>query len=1292
MNSKKTTVTLNGEQRLAAYCEENVVVAAGAGSGKTSVIAARFAFLITQKGYRVDQILTLTFTRKAAAEMYQRIYTTLSDIALKDQGIQGQRAKEAIRDFIHARIQTLDSYGVSIVKQAASRYGLRPDFTTDEERCYALAREESLPFLIGRRNHPAIERLYPQKGPEGIAGDIFASAVFKFSYIDAPPDFTEDVKKQFDIICAEWNALTGNITEALKELGDVLAGDGGDKLLPDAAPLVAKCTSGNVSFPAEREIRAYFDSLLPLNDTECIAMAESHPVRAAIWKILQYLGEITSINLRKGKRSNNPAKEIVKKIRDPLFGAFSSLAVFCMQSGFILSVMSLLGDLQKQYLDKKRAEGVLTFTDAARLARTILRDHPDIRKGEKDSFRAIMIDEFQDNNSLQKELLFLLAEKPRRMDKGIPSPQELTPGKLFFVGDEKQSIYRFRGADVSVFCSLKEELGGRELALRINYRSSPGLIGAFNAVFGGSGFDPAGAKPLAEYASVFVPMTVPGEDLPQEGSLTETYSDDRLPLPPYEAAYSSLEAGRTEDGASKSGGHGSGLTVCILNKSDTAENDEDGTIPEGVDRGDQLSSIENEARFTAGRIQQLLVEKNESGEAKYRPDDIAILFRSHSPQHLFEKHLRLFNIPYASEDISEFFSGGPVNDMMSILRLAAYPLDTDAYAVMLRSPFAGLSLRGLAICLAPFNAGAASAESSGDVSERQVPTPFSEDILPRLPKGDEAGFIRGRDLYRRICEKASKETVSTLVSELWYTEGYRYETEWNPRTQVYRGLYDYLFHLAAKAEADELGLAAFTDSIQALRESGERLRDIDIPLERSGAVRLMTVHKSKGLEFPVVFLCCCGSHGRSGGDSADVYETGSAGVSFNPPMPPECSGIPGVRRNFFYERSSAEEHRKKTAELRRLLYVAMTRAERELYLTGSLTLGETEGEGDDDFSLRLKAFAETKREDAAGRIAGDTILDDDTFLGLVLPSLADHIPPEGLEAQPSFFRLEAIPVYTDDQIQEQAAPGTMFPNNRRGLSRFLEKAAPFYDKAETLSTPEIKNRRHTPTSYREIAEASSTDISFTVDTDRSGEDAGDVFIKVDHILKRYADRAKKPDAASDVEGFFTPADFGTIAHACAEALLNNETPRIPPDIGGRLTPREAEGLLSGGTELAKHFMASPLGRATQNAALRKSEYRFRSLYGVTEGATGSAAQTFINGTIDLLFEDDESVWVVDFKTDSREHPAEHIPQMAFYYRAAMDLLGRTQGKECRLFLYYLRTGHAVEMTGAAKKFRIEAII
>jgi ATP-dependent helicase/nuclease subunit A len=544
-------------------------------------------------------------------------------------------------------------------------------------------------------------------------------------------------------------------------------------------------------------------------------------------------------------------------------------------------------------------------------------------------------------------------------------------------------------------------------------------------------------------------------------------------------------------------------------------------------------------------------------------------------------------------------------------------------------------------------------------------------------------------------QRAAQRTTAELISALWYAEGYRYETEWNTQTVVYRELYDYLFAIAAKADADGLSLAAFTDKLRGYQENGSRLEDMDIPLERSGAVRLMTIHKSKGLEFPVVFLCCCGSRGKNSGNDDEVYRTEDGGISCNPPLPPECADMDKVKRNFFYEQGRAVEKRKKTAELRRLLYVAMTRAEKELFITGGISLDGGDGPDTDDLPLLLrrvveeKQAAQQKKDDENGteRIAGDTIIDNDTLFGLLLPAIADRIQEDTAEGhnRSAFFTLEPIPRYTEEYIKSREHQGAAYFNDRNGLAQFLAKAAPHYQGANSITTPHIERDHLTATSLRALSVdpsipqgendggASLQTAGFESAPGYSGEDAADIFLRVDPILKRLTLQNSLRAADS-----FSPADFGSIAHSCVEALLNGEEARVPPRLGGHLSITEAAVLLSAGEELAGRFVQSPLGRAAQNAAFRKTEYPFRSLY--RDGI-------FINGTIDLLFEADGTLFVVDFKTDSRENPAEHIPQMACYYRAASDLWKIP----CRIYLYYLRTGHAVEMTGAVKDIKFEEI-
>jgi ATP-dependent helicase/nuclease subunit A len=1240
-------INLNNEQQAAAYCNENAVVAAGAGSGKTMVLASRFAWLITERKDRVREILTLTFTRKAAAQMYRRIYLMLAEIAGGDSGIKSKLAREALEEFAQVRIQTLDSYSAAIVKQAANRYGISPDFSIDEERCLRLAHDEAMSFFIAKRGHPAIQRLYPNKSPVSIANDLFASALFSYTHIDTQPNPADDFTGQCNTICSEWKKQSGRIIDILQKLNEANAEN--ENYLPALAPVISQFSSGKVIFPNVRELGEYFEQLAAIPHDLIINRTDSHPLQTALKNVMEFLLSVISLNLQKGKKQNNPVKELIKELR-VIFNEFSSIMVFCMQAGLTCSVLKLLSELQHRYLDRKRVEGVLTYTDVARLAKTILIEQRDIRQSEKESFKAIMIDEFQDNNELQKDLLFLIAEKTDIANDAVPPAKDLSPGKLFFVGDEKQSVYLFRGADVSVFRKLRSELGSSDLPLKTNYRSAPVLIGAFNTLFGGYKFDPEGKAPMP----VATPAALESESTAKGEKAPAVFAPSENSLPPFEASFSPLHASK------KNGGK---LTLCILDKQASSEDDP------SDDAEERLSPEENEARYVAWRIGELLKEKKETGESKYQPGDIAILFRTRTPQRLIEKHLMLLNIPYACEDLNGFFYGGPVDDLMSVLRLAAYPKDSAAYAQMLRSPFTGLSMQGLAFC-----AGTA---------------PFSDEPLPRLSEGDRIKYMHGKRIYQKILDIAQKESISSLVNELWYGEGYRYETEWNPRTAAYRELYDYLFHLAALADEKNQGLAEFTDYIQSLYNAEERLSDIEIPLERPSAVRLITIHKSKGLEFPVVFICCCNRKGQND-SSGDLYYTDDSGLTFTPPLPREYSDNGYVKRSYFWERSLVVRKEKRTAELRRLLYVGMTRAENELFLSGCLGISKTLNleNGDENsiienFSRILKQYIDVKIEKAAGKnnISGDAILEGNTFFGLCLPAFGAHLPAAGGD---TFFHIEKIPVYSEQQIHDAEKSGSRFSNDQNGLNAFLELVLPFYENAGGIETPNVPKRHYAPTSlHYDPAHGGVYNGGATYSGDGhwadkknaySGEDAADIFSGVDAMIERYAKQHGKDNEK------FNYGSFGTIAHICIEALLSNQEIELPAHLTELVSSRDADAILLAGKELAQRFARSPLGIIARGSEKLKNEFPFRSLFYPGE------KELFINGTIDLLFEDAEMVYVVDFKTDSQELPWEHIAQMACYYKAASDLFAVPSDKKCMTWLYYLRTGHAVDVTMKAKDF------
>jgi ATP-dependent helicase/nuclease subunit A len=282
----------------------------------------------------------------------------------------------------------------------------------------------------------------------------------------------------------------------------------------------------------------------------------------------------------------------------------------------------------------------------------------------------------------------------------------------------------------------------------------------------------------------------------------------------------------------------------------------------------------------------------------------------------------------------------------------------------------------------------------------------------------------------------------------------------------------------------------------------------------------------------------------------------------------------------------------------------------------------------------------------------------------------------GPDSQPSFFTIEEIPVYDGEHIRRAEKQGSRFSNDQKGLNAFLNAAGQFYDQAGAIETPQVRGRHITPTALTtDLTAKANMPAGFSITPEFSGKNSDDIFKKVDTILERYAKKEGEGDER------FNSGGFGTIAHICVEALLAGNEPQIPPRLASFITPADADIFLAAGKDIALRFLHSPLGIIAGESKERKSEFPFRSLiYGMEKN------EIFISGTIDLVFEDTQSVYVVDFKTDSQEMPGGHIPQMACYYRAASDLFAVPQNKECRIWLYYLRSGHAVEVTEQAKVF------
>ncbi|MDR3336227.1 MAG: UvrD-helicase domain-containing protein, partial [Treponema sp.] len=879
MNIDKLLKGLDPDQVDAVKADYNAVVSAGAGSGKTKVLASRFAWLVMKRNLKAENILTLTFTNKTANEMYDRIYRQLLEYQDNEQ------ARGAINDFYKANISTLDSFCSSVARMAARHYGISPDFTIDNEGVRELAVNESLPFVLEHRQDPALRMLMADKKIRTVAEELFADTMVVYSPISNPLDFEQYKHTQGSAILDKWDVCLAKVTELAEGiLGEL------DRLgSPSGSSYKDLMKYRGKHCPPVPDMRALMQALGYLGPPADSADDIKHEA-ASFFKFLNGFRGIRTIN----KNSADLAfvKEMHDELRRGILDELETIAAFILQADIIAGVFSLLEIFQKQFNQKKREAGLLSFRDVAYLAVDALKKHEDIRAVYKDNIGAVMIDEFQDNNSLQRDLIFLIAEKPDCHNKEVPPVKDLSSGKLFFVGDEKQSIYRFRGADVSVFRKLAKDLkggsSGGAISLSHNYRSVPALINTFNWIFGG--LPPDSGLPALPGAGVFLP------------------EDEAAP---YEAVYARIYPQEKQAGAANTGAPGGPAAFfCFLDRDE---------LP--VDDPFALSVYETEAVFIALKIQELIqsgmeIEARDGTRQTLEYRHIAVLQRSLAHQAELERQFRSFGIPYSADDPAGLFNDAPVNDLYAFLRLLVYPDDRGAYAAVLRSPFTGLNDSVLAFCMLNYQG-----------------IPFEEIPGAEFSGIEEKLYKQAGDLYRSLIEASQTLGVTEILNRLWYDTGYRYETLWNSQAQIYGELFDFFFELARQSDERGRTLADFLDYFDEIIQNNERIKDLNIPMERTPGVRLMTVHKSKGLEFPVVFLYGTGNSTKGSINDKEIFWDEQWGITLNLPQAEELSGSRG---NYFYNLQKEADLAMQTAELRRLLYVAMTRAEHRLYVTGIL--------------------------------------------------------------------------------------------------------------------------------------------------------------------------------------------------------------------------------------------------------------------------------------------------------------------------------------------------------------------
>ena len=498
----------------------------------------------------------------------------------------------------------------------------------------------------------------------------------------------------------------------------------------------------------------------------------------------------------------------------------------------------LLHEFAGAYARAKEREGALDFEDLQLAARDLLRDHEAIREREAWRFQAIMVDEFQDTNRLQCELVDLLADAPGERE-------------VFFVGDEFQSIYGFRHADVSVFRERRERAGGG-LALVRNYRSRPEVLAAVNTLF------------EQEFGEGYQPLAASGE----------------FPDPVF----------------------GHPVELLVTDKTAYA--------------GGEVHWRRGEARAVARRLRELV----DSGHAT--AGEIVLLFAAGTDAEWYEEELRAVGLPTHRALGRGYFGQQQVVDLLAYLRLVQNRYDDVALVTVLASPLVGVSNDALVLLR----------RAAG---RRPLFVGLERDLPPGLSAEDERLMRAFRQRHARLAAAAARLSLERLCEAVVAEHDYDLAVLARPDG---RRRYANLRKLARLARSyEELRGRDVEGFVRFVREQeAVGAKELEAVAEEEGAdaVRLLTIHAAKGLEFKVVVVADAGRD-RAAPDPDEILALSDGRFGFRVAHP-----FTSERRAAFdYEAVREARREEERAERLRLYYVAMTRAIDRLIVAGSIDRG-----------------------------------------------------------------------------------------------------------------------------------------------------------------------------------------------------------------------------------------------------------------------------------------------------------------------------------------------------------------
>ena len=1221
---------------------QTLLVAAAAGSGKTAVLVERIITRLKdmENPLSVQELMVVTFTKAAAAEMSARIGVALAKAmeSTDDKALQA-RLERQLNLLPSAHISTLHSFCQWVIRSYFYKLDIPPTARIGNEAEMALLKQEVLENLLKEAYEHNTYGIFDlsdffsdDKSDAGLQDKVLS--LYEFAMSQSNPDgwmrhAVEPYKaaQEQDLRDTLWGRAMWDdqqteidrIADRIEQMEPLLESPVGpkkwDKVYQEQLAALAQLKGA----------QTWSDMVDVCRNLDTFTKASFTSLGKALEK-----GEVDGALADEFKSLGSQNKDSLKGMKNGLFHIDESVLQqqFKDQYPLIHNLVELTIAFHKAYDEAKKEQGIMDFSDLEHLCLALLvepgtEDDPqpsEVALELQDTFKEIMVDEYQDTNGVQETIINLISRVDNR----------------FYVGDVKQAIYSFRMADSSLFMNkyntygLMNDAVERRIDLAKNFRSHENILTTTNFIF-------------------YQIMTQEAAEL--------DYGEKESLIP-----------GRIVEEA-PSDWVGGAVELHLLDTSDTNRSDE--TDGDSETAGDEPENNERELDFIIQKIKELHASKKQvqNADGSFRQiqwRDFAVLRRSLAGWGTRAvAAMRQAGIPAVVNERDGYFEAQEIQLLLSLLQIIDNPEQDLPMAAVLHSGLVGLDANELGAL-----------RLTGDGSLWSVMPLYAEQAQDERLLQFIAHIERWRTLSRR-------HGVADLLWDIYETLDYVNYVGAMPNGLVRRANVMALYERAKGFESFGFrGLFRFLRFVESLRDSNQDMAVANVVTEADDVVRLMTIHKSKGLEFPVVFLSGVQKKFNTMDFNSPLLVDKNGGIGLKGYYPDIRVSYPSMP--WLYCKSIKSDAMK--AEEQRILYVALTRARDKLFLTGYINKEIKKEKG---VGAHIKHAALTQPQ----ALGADLIKAGNSYLHWLLIAFARHLDGGAplrniieLEGETNFDLLDR-----QCQVKVEIHDGSLYGdldykadvdettiNTVRALGKVNDVALPeeivqrfafTYPNpvaAKTtakISVSELKRRF----AERDAEAVSATDVSMQqkpviscdITEDTTGENAI-LDTSIPTISEtELADSVfgRKPLAIAAADEVVTGAQWGTLMHEAMQWLpVKKYTQTSMTDM---LDSLQAEGKFSDeersllSDRSLYGFFNSDLGQRLIASKRVERELPFSMLFDGNRvyPAVENGERLFLQGIIDTVFVEDDQWVLVDYKTDRVKSGDELIRR----YKIQMDL-------------------------------------